>query len=391
MIITDIRSEIIRVPFTHKPYEWTFGSMQGATSVIIQVSTDERLVGIGEGTCPFHPNISAEIVKLIVDSSRHLMVNEDPFDIERIMKKLYGFGGWHFSRHIANWAFGGVEMALWDIVGKSSNKPLHKLFGGRVRMKIPFFIFLFRDKPEAMVKEARRYVEEGFKTLYVKIGVNENEELKQLKQIRNAVGYDVALRLDANEAWTPGAAIRIIKKLEKFDPEFIEQPVSASDIDGMIRVRKAVDVPLLADQSSRTLSEAFNVIRRGAADAVSTSPLDAEGISGCRKVASVAEAAGLPVIMHSNVETGLATASFLQIIAASPNFLYANQTELPFLSGDILREPFKFKDGCLEVPDRIGLGVELDLDKVKKYSSIYSKISQSKPSKPGPFSTVPRM
>ena len=391
MIITDVHATIIHVPFAHKPYTWTFGSMQGATSIIIRVSTDEEFVGIGEGTSPFHPNISADIVKLIVDSSRHLLLNEDPFDVERIMKKLYGFGGWHFSRHIANWAFGGLEMALWDIVGKASKQPLHNLFGGCVRRKIPFFIFLFRDRPQAMVKEARRYVEEGFKTIYLKVGVNEEEELKQLKEIRNAVGYNVALRLDANEAWTPGAAIRVIKKMEKFDPEFIEQPVSASDLEGMIRVRKAVGVPILADQSSRTLSEALNVVRRGAADALSTSPLDAEGISGCRKVAAVAEAAGLPVVMHSNVETGLATASFLHIIASTPNFFYANQTELPLLSGDILRDGFTFEDGCLEVPDRVGLGVELDWNKVKKYADSYAKATPSRPTKPRPFTTVPRM
>src|SRR5208282_2651078 len=313
MIITDVRTTIIHVPFTH-PYIWTFGSMQGATSLIIQISTDENIVGIGEGTCPFYPNISPDISKLIVDSTRHLILNENPFDIEKIMRKLYGFG-WHFTRHMANSVFGGVEMALWDLVGKTCKRPLYQLFGGCLRKEIPFFGFVFRDNLEAMISDA--------------------------------VGYSVALRLDANEAWTPGAAVRFIKKLERFEPEFIEQPVSASDLDGMIRVRNTVDVPILADQSSRTLSEASNVVRRGAADALSTSPLDAEGIAGCRKVAAVAEAAGLPVIMHSNVETGLATASFLQIIASTQNFLYANQTELPHLSGDILmNDGLKFENGC---------------------------------------------
>jgi L-alanine-DL-glutamate epimerase-like enolase superfamily enzyme len=389
MIITDVRATIIHVPFTH-PYIWTFGSMQGATSLIIQISTDENIVGIGEGTCPFYPNISPDISKLIVDSSRHLILNENPFDIEKIMRKLYGFG-WHFTRHMANSVFGGVEMALWDIVGKTCKRPLYQLFGGCLRKEIPFFGFVFRDNLEAMVSESRKYVEDGFKTLYLKVGVDEEEELEQLGKIRDAVGYSVALRLDANEAWTPGAAIRFIKKMERFEPEFIEQPVSASDLEGMIRVRNAVDVPILADQSSRTLSEASNVVRRGAADALSTSPLDAEGIAGCRKVAAVTEAAGLPVIMHSNVETGLATASFLQIIASTANFLYANQTELPHLSGDILKEDdLKFENGCLEIPDKPGLGVELDWDKVRKYADIYIKSNANQPTKPESFNPTPR-
>ena len=387
MIITDVRATIIHLPFA-RPYEWTFGSMQGATSIIIQVITDENIVGIGEGTCPFYPNISPEISRLIVDSSRRLISSEDPFDIERIMRKLYAFAGWHFARHMANWVFGGVEMALWDIVGKACKRPLYQLFGGCMRRKIPFFGFVFRDKLETMVSEARKYVEDGFETLYLKIGVDEAEELEQLSSIRDAVGYKVALRLDANEAWTPGAAVRFIKKFEKFEPEFIEQPVLASDLEGMVRVRKTVGVPVLADQSSRTLSEASNVIRRGAADALSTSPLDAEGMAACRKVAAIAEAAGLPVVMHSNVETGLATASFLQIIASTPNFLYANQTELPHLSDDILKSNLKFEKGCLEVPDKPGLGVELDWDKIRKYADSYNKNSIRQTTKP--FDPTPR-
>ena len=180
--------------------------------------------------------------------------------------------------------------------------------------------------------------------------------------------------------------------MEKFEPEFIEQPVSASDLEGMTRVRNAVDVPILADQSSHTLSEAMNVVRRGAADALSTSPVDAEGITGCRKIAAVAEAAGLPVIMHSNVETGLATASFLHIIASSPNFLYANQTELPHLSGDILKgDGFKFDDGCLEVPDQAGLGIELDLDRVKKYADVYARGVPEHPTKPVRYNPIPKL
>jgi len=365
--------------------------MLGATSIIIQVSTNENLEGVGESTCPFYPNISPEIVKMIVDYSRQFLINEDPFDIEWIMRKLYG-SGWHFARHIANWAFGGVEMALWDLVGKACKRPLYQLFGGSVRRKVPFFIFLFRDDPQAMAREAKKSVEEGFKTLYVKVGVDEEEELEQLREIRAAVGYKVALRLDANEAWTPGAAIRFIKKMEKFEPEFIEQPVSAFDLEGMVRVRSAVDVPILADQSSHTLSEAMNVVRRGAADALSTSPLDAEGMSACRKVAAVAEAAGLPIIMHSNVETGLSTASFLHIIASAPAFLYANQTELPHLSGDILKEgSLKFEGGNLDVPDGVGLGVELDWQKIQKYAAIYKKSVPPFPTKPDSFNLIPKM
>ena len=388
MLISDVRTTLIHVPFT-RPYVWTFGSMLGATSVIIEDSTDEGLIGFGEGKCSFYPDISPDVFKLIVDSSRRLLLNEDPFDIERIMLKLYGFAGWHFARHMANWIFGGVEMALWDIVGKASKRPLYQLFGGCLRRKIPFFGFVFRDITATMVDEARRYVEDGFKTIYLKVGVDEEEELRQVSEIRDAIGYNVALRLDANEAWTPGAAIRFIKKFERFDPEFIEQPVSASDLEGMVRVRRAVDVPILADQASRTLSEASNVVRRGAADGLSTSPVDAEGMGGCRKVAAVAEAAGLPVIMHSNVETGLCTASFLHIIASTPNFLYGNQTELTHLSGDILKDSFKFRDGCLELPDKPGLGVELDRDKIKNYAETYTK-NASQYTNPESFNAVPK-
>jgi L-alanine-DL-glutamate epimerase-like enolase superfamily enzyme len=391
MIITDVTTTATHIPFAVKPYEWAFGKLLGSTSIIVQVHTDEGMVGLGEGICSFHPNISADVIKSIVDSSKPFLVGEDPFDSERIMRNLQFSAGWHFFPHIANWAFAGVEMALWDIVGKSCRRPLYKLFGGAVRTEVPFFAFVFRGKPKVMAEEARVHVEEGFKTLYLKVGVQEDEELEQVREIRDVVGYKVALRLDANEAWTPGAAVRIIKKFEKFEPEFIEQPVLASDIEGMLRVKKAVGVPILADQSSRTLFDAFNVVRRNAADALSTGPHEAEGISGCRKVAAVAESAGLPVIMHSNVETGVTTAAFLHIAASSPNFFYANQTELPHISGGLLKQEFQFKDGCLRLPDKPGLGVELDTAKLKKYASVYKKTRLVPPRKGMPPPLVPRI
>lgn len=391
MIITDLQTVSIHVPFKVRPYEWTFGKILGATSILIQVHTDTGIVGLGESFCAYHPNIPADITRSIVDSSKPFLLGQDPFDVEGIMKNLYS-AGWHFFPHIANSALGGVEMALWDIIGKSCRRPLYKLFGGAIRTQIPFFAFVFRAKPEEMAEEARTRVKEGFKTLYLKIGIDEDEELEQVRQIRDAVGYKVALRLDANEGWSPGAAIRMIKKFEKFEPEFIEQPVLAADIEGMARVRKAVGVPILADQAGRTIYEASNIVRRNAADALSTSPEDAEGMSGCRKVAAIAEGAGLPVIMHSNVETGVTTAAHLHIAASSPNFLYGNQTELPLLSGGILKTEFVFKDGCLRLPEKPGLGVELDEGKVKKYADICKKLSPATSQRKGSWAPlIPRI
>jgi L-alanine-DL-glutamate epimerase-like enolase superfamily enzyme len=222
--------------------------------------------------------------------------------------------------------------------------------------------------------EARRCVEEGFDCLYLKVGLDRNFDVESVKAIRDAVGYGVDLRIDANQAWTPSGAIRMIKKMEQYDLEFVEQPVLMYNLDALARVRAAVSTPILSHESSWTFHDTLNVLKRDAADAVQLDPRFDEGVWGFRVAAGMAEAAGIGAVAHSFGELGVATAFAIHAIASSPAFVYANQTAYSFLADDVIKDGMmKFEKGHLNVPEKLGLGVELDSAKVEKYSKVYDQ------------------
>jgi L-alanine-DL-glutamate epimerase-like enolase superfamily enzyme len=377
MKITDLKTTIISVP--HAPgivSRWASGVYTGYTAAITEVMTDEGIVGLGESRCS-HP--TGEITKLIIDSSRPYVIDEDPFDVERIMKKLYGMAGWNRFRHTGNRNLCGIEMALWDIVGKACGKPLYKLLGGAYRKKILFMGIVPREKPDEMVRRISELQQQkGFKTFYLKVGIEPEEDLEIVKTVRDAVGNGIDLVADANQMWSLGAAVRNIRKLEKYDLKYIEQPVPADDVEGMATVRRRVSMPILAHESGSTLDEVLRVVRCEAADVLQADPRYSGGILGVKKVAAVAEAASLPIVMHTmGGELGISQSVILHLIASTPNFIYANQSQYWYLSDDIVvGERYRFEDGCLTVPEKPGLGVDLDPNKMQKYAENYQKAGQ---------------
>src|ERR1700730_16397763 len=167
MLIRDIRLTTVSVPFT-EPEVWSGGSRPGITSIIVEVITDEGIVGIGEAL----PAPSPEVTLATLNGIRDLIVGEDPFQIERIVNKVYSTGGLYPFATMANCAIGGVEMALWDILGKAVGKPVHTFFGGALRAEVSFMYFVQRKETQQMIDDARRAVELGFRTIYTKVGLD---------------------------------------------------------------------------------------------------------------------------------------------------------------------------------------------------------------------------
>lgn len=377
MRITSLKSTILAVPLS-KVTATSVGIFGESPllSVLIEISTDEGITGIGES-----PVIGgAEICKSIVDAAGPLLIGEDPFQVDKLRMKYYArLNLIHFHLHAANWAFSGIDSALWDIVGKACRQPLYRLWGGGYRKQVKFWAWVPHTTLQVIQNEARRYVEEGFDCLYLKVGLDRKHDVESVKAIRDAVGYDVDLRIDANQAWTPSGAIRIINKMEKYDLEFVEQPVLMYNLDALARVRAAVSTPILSNESSWTFHDTLNVLKRDAADAVELDPRFDAGVWGFRVAAGMAEAAGIGAIAHSFGELGICTAFMLHAIASSPAFIYANQTAYSFLADDVLEGGMmKFENGHLPVPQKAGLGIELDAMKVAKYSKLYNQEVQGK-------------
>ena len=160
----------------------------------------------------------------------------------------------------------------------------------------------------------------------MKVGFDEGGGLACLKDIRETAGPAAKIRLDANQSWSAGDALRIIKRFGKYDLEFVDQPVLMYNLDDLARVRSAVDVPIAFHESSWTMYDALNVIKRGAADVIHVDPRFDAGMVGARLTAGMAEAAGMPVVMHSSGELGVAQSAYMHLIASTPNFTLANQS-----------------------------------------------------------------
>ncbi|MEQ7124446.1 mandelate racemase/muconate lactonizing enzyme family protein [Actinopolymorpha sp. B11F2] len=408
MRITAIRATPVAVPFREAEI-WAYGGRTGMVSVLVEVDTDEGLTGLGEASA--YP--SADIVLSVLRSLDPFVLGEDPTAIERLMKRITVAGTWHHVKSTSP-AIGAVEMACWDIVGKLCGQPLVTLFGGRVRDHVEYFYYLSRKSPAEMASDAAAGVAAGFRTLYLKVGSDDpGEDLARVEAVRAGGGPDALLRIDANEAWSSAAAIRILAEMGRFGIELAEQPVSGRNLPEMAYVRSRIPMPLLANEASWTRFDQLDVIRHGAADVLSVDNQMDGGLLNLKRSAGLAEAAGLPVLKHSLGELGLATYAACHVMAATPNFLAASQSYASLLADDIVVAPdpdraapapgaagaaipglaagaagaavaavgavgpLPYVNGCLTPPSAAGIGVSLDAGKVAKYAEAYTRDAAS--------------
>ncbi|MDP6114005.1 MAG: mandelate racemase/muconate lactonizing enzyme family protein [Planctomycetota bacterium] len=368
MKVTKVRTKVLALP-NKEPYHYSHGSPLGCNCVLVEIETDEGIIGIGEAC----GDRSAEAVLGVVRAAARAIEGESPFNIEKFLYRFYRRGKWGDTRRFAHQALAGVEMALWDIMGKACGQPVHRLMGGMYHERISYFGFLQGHEPERLAEDAQMWRERGFDVLYLKVGISHERDLACVKAIRDAVGDDAKLRVDANQAWQVGEAIQLLHKMAPFNIDFAEQPVHWTNLDGMARIRAAVPIPIALDQGCFTEHEALAAIRKEAADVITVGHHEAGGLLGLKKVAAVAAAGGLPICRHGVMgETGISTLASLQVLATIPNQTDGNQVMHQLLEKDIVREGLlKFEDGHIAVPDRPGLGIELDEDQVERYSRLY--------------------
>jgi L-alanine-DL-glutamate epimerase-like enolase superfamily enzyme len=376
MKIADVRTTVVAVPQKREYRSSWRRSFQGSTpqiAVLVELETDDGLVGIGESPAVWAG--SAEATVALIDAVRELLLGADPFEHDVLRRRLYAETGMaHLGTQGLSWALSGVDTALWDLVGRALEQPLHRLWGGAWRASSPFYADVPPAEPAEMSAEAVRWVERGFRTLYVKVGFGADVDIARVRAIRAAVGEGPRIRVDANQAWSPGAARTIIERLAEFGLEYVEQPTLASNLDEMAALRRMISVPLLAHEASLTVEGTLSTIARQAADALQLDPRFDAGIAGARTAALIAEAAGLPVVTHTFGELGVATAAALQLHAAHRNFVLDNQTYYWNLEDDVIVGGLMPWHGCeLEVPTRPGVGVELDRDRVAHYRGLYER------------------
>jgi muconate cycloisomerase len=371
MKITNIRTTPLFCRFK-QPYHWAQGVNEGAAVVLIEVETNEGITGIGEsvaGPC-------AEAVIAVLKAAAPTFIGQPIFDIARLMGGAYHLNfamrGTGSAPRFAAQVFSGVELALWDALGKALNQPVHRLIGGAVHESIGYFGFVQGDTAEEVAAHARDLAAQGFSVLYLKIGRSDDVDVANTRAVRDAIA-DRRLRLDANEAWDMLQAERMIERLTPFGPEFIEQPVpSRCGASGLAALKANVAVPLAADQGVFTPEDVYTVCRSGAANVIVLGLHETSGILGFRKAAAVAETANLNICVHGVFETGLTTCAANQAAATIPNLDDGNQIMCQLLDEDIVEAPVLApKDGRLPVFDGPGLGFVLNDDAVARAAEAY--------------------
>jgi len=367
--ITRIETIPIRVPL--KP-EFAIRSGRGGAHnespfLLVKVHTDEGIVGLGEASCT--PRWSGEDqvtgAHLIHTYLEPLLVAEDPVEVEDVEKKFrLAFAGNYFTK-------AAVEMALWDIAGKAENLPLYEVLGGKVREFVPTKWSVSGVEPEKAADIARWAVAQGFKAMKVKVGIEPDSDVARVKAVREAVGPDIKLGVDANGGWALAPALATIKRLREFGIVFVEQPVSPERSDQLLDVRDAAQVPVIADESVFTLKDARLLAALKAVDVLSIYIGKAGGITEAMNIAHFALREHLKCTVGSNLELGVGTAAMVHFALASRGVA---AEEFPcdiigplFYEDDIVREALPIKPGEARANEKPGLGVELDEEKVERY------------------------
>lgn len=264
----------------------------------------------------------------------------------------------------------GVEMALFDLLGKELGVPVYQLLGGRVRESVPVRWGLGFGAPDAGVEELHHWVDRGFHSIKLKIGRPGTDlDLEMVRAVREAFGELITIMVDANAAYrTPLGAYRELARLEPYDLQLIEQPLARRALDGMAFLRQRVSAPILADESMRHFSDAYAVARAGAADVLSVYVCEAGGLLAAAKAFAIGEAAGLPCTLGSQCELGIGTAAMAHLAVCMPNLGYESDiTGHLRYPADVIVEQLDYEGGAISPPDRPGLGVTLDEDAVERW------------------------
>jgi len=336
--------------------------------VVLKIHTDEGLVGLGEVSCTpvWSGEDSVTATHVISSFLEPALKGEDPRDIERLTAKM--------RRAVAGHPFtkSGIEIGLWDILGKAAGLPIYRLLGGAIRDRIPIKMSVSGVDPKRAAGLATWAMNKGLKALKVKVGMAPGEDRARVSAVREAIGPSVRLGIDANGGWSVRIAIDSIRRMaDESNIYFAEQPVAPVDVQWLAEVRRSVPVPVMADESCYTLQDAMAVTKAGAADILSIYVGKGGGIGPARKMAAVAEAAGLTCTIGSNLELGIASAAMAHV-ATSTYGVGAEEFPCDILGPiayehDLLAEPIEYKDGSVKAPDGPGLGVELDEKALARY------------------------
>ena len=345
-------------------------------SCIVEIETTDGIIGWGECYGP------SQVARAYIDTQlAPRVIGRDPFDVEVIWEDLYNRIKDYGGKGMVTSAMSGIDIALWDIVGKTCGKPIHKLIGGAFRTQVTayatglYFIDMDRLIEEA-VEEAQAFASEGFKAIKMKIGLGDPRlDIARVEAVRKAVGDDLRLMVDANHCFTVPQAIRIGRELERLNVEWFEEPISPEDLDGYVEVTRALDMAVAGGENEFTRWGFRDIVVRKAMDIVQPDVCAAGGITECRKIATLASAHGVECVPHA-WGSAIGLAATLHFLAALPDqppsfrpmppLLEFEQCENPFRD-HLATSPIVQKGGVVDIPQGAGLGIDVERTVLERY------------------------
>jgi D-galactarolactone cycloisomerase len=334
-------------------------------TTLVRITTDDGLVGYGEAHAPIAPEVTATLITTLLAP---LLLGENPLAIDRLWEKMYAsmrIRGHHTG--FMSEAMAGIDIALWDIAGKASGLPIHLLMGGDYHDKVRVYQshLPVLDVAE-MVAIAQHHAQQGVHGIKISGGVGAEIDIRNVERIREGVGPGVELMLDAAGVYDLPTAVKIGRALERNDVLFFEDPLPCEDHDGFIALCRALDVAVAMGETETTRYQFNRRLAMGGVDIVLPDVSRANGLTECRKIATLADVHNVKLCPHNSVCSAVHHAASLQLCAAIPNFLMYE-----FWSGynpilDIVTDPIAPEHGYLRVPQGPGLGIEIDEDKLSR-------------------------
>lgn len=355
-------------------------SLGGRYFTFVRLATDDGIVGYGEAYAgTFHPDV---VSAMLVDVAERNLIGESPFDIERFWRRAYSSGFTQRPDVSLQGVMSALEMACWDIVGKSLGQPVYNLLGGRVHERLRTYTYLYPEQgdetdvyvdPELAATRAAEEVARGFTALkfdpvgpYTVMGGHQPSRdrlelsVEFMRRIRETVGNDADLLFGTHGQFTPSGAIRLARLIEEFDPLWFEEPTPPDDVAGMARVASQTSIPIAAGERLATKTEFSRLLEAGAASIVQPNLGRAGGLLEGKKIASIAEARNAQLAPHLYCGPIVGGAN-IQLATCSPNFLLLEGIrDWGGFHAELLESPITWEAGYVIPPTAPGLGVELN-------------------------------
>jgi glucarate dehydratase len=368
----------VSVPYTHREVSSQV-ARDGVSDVLVKLTTDEGLVGWGEACC----GADTASVQAAVKAMAPFVLGRDPWNREAMRRDAFAHGLWQFRAGTANFAWAGIDMALWDIGGRACGEPIWRLLGGTLRSEATYFYYLARGHRESLAAQVADGLAKGFDVYYLKVGVDDAEDLAMVAATREALGEGSRLRLDANGSWTMPQALSMLGALEEYDVDFVEQPVRDHPIGQLAELRSRTSISVCANEGLWSEADAYARIRARQADVYCFSPYWVGSIGAFHRLGWLAHYEGLQVCKHTHGELGLAAAAAHHVVLTLPNVVDGHQQTAHLMEHDVLSEPLPIATGAhwglIHGP---GLGVEVDESAVAEAADRYDSVGQYLPWQP---------